>query len=164
MLSCSRQRDKPSISSLSADIRFKLSNDPEATTRHQDLLVNRARSIIAELCQNGAIGVLKDIHPILGLRFSPYPFLQKTDRVFSASTLQAAEHDNKLATWGSYDGSGNPIQLNYTAYIKQFVCRRNYFAAPKAGVDLIITPSNTTSNVRRAALARSNITNKKTME
>jgi len=87
--------------------------------------------------------------PTLGVRFSPYPYVDTTsDRVVYAKDVAklwqapAAEH------WGSFDGSGEPITLAYPAYHAKFVYDVDFQHAPQIVVDSEpIGRGNTTNNI-----------------
>ncbi len=70
------------------------------------------------------------VHPVKGVRFSPYAFLSpQTNVSFSVETLPAALSDTRRRTWGTYDGSGAPIRLTFAEYYKRFIYDRDFAAA-----------------------------------
>ena len=62
------------------------------------------------------------VHPTRGVRFSPYAYIDtKADVVLHASEIEPAFASSAKRTWGSFDGSGEPIVLTFRAYIARFV-------------------------------------------
>ncbi len=58
-----------------------------------------------------------------GVRFSPYYYINNTDRVVNATEFQSdfILQNPPLRLWGTYDGSGDPINLNIRDYFSKFV-------------------------------------------
>ena len=62
------------------------------------------------------------VHPTRGVRFSPYAYVDaKADVVLHANEIEPAFASNAKRTWGSFDGSGEPIVLTFRAYLARFV-------------------------------------------
>lgn len=89
------------------------------------------------------VGALRDrdlerlaewIDPKEGLRFSPYPHLNSSDRIFHANELPSFNDTSKLE-WGTYDGSGEPIRLTFKEYFEQFVYDQDFASAPHVSTD-----------------------------
>jgi hypothetical protein len=70
------------------------------------------------------------VHPEMGLRFSPYAFVQDSDMVFSVDQIPGLFADPMSYLWGAYDGSGDPIKLTFVEYYGQFVYDQD-FANPE---------------------------------
>lgn len=91
----------------------------------------RSRAVVAALKERDMIALSRYVHPRLGLRFSPYLSVQKSDRAFSLSQVRRLNRNNTRYLWGSYDGSGDPIRLTWNAYYKEFVFPHDYTRAPQ---------------------------------
>ncbi len=66
-------------------------------------------------------------HPEKGIRFSPYIYVQKDSHlVFKVDSIKNLLNDTKVYTWGTYDGSGFPIELTPKEYYDQFVYSRDF--------------------------------------
>jgi len=90
----------------------------------------------------------KLIHPDKGVLFSPYAHIDtKTAVVFQADGLPSLEQENAY-TWGSYDGSGEPITLSFGEYYGKFVYDKDFAAADEIGKDEVIGKGNTAVNVK----------------
>jgi hypothetical protein len=78
-----------------------------------------------------AMGAFKSlaalVHPQKGVRFSPYAHVDLSrDLVFAADQLSGMATSNERYHWGSYDGSGNPMELSFNDYLMKFVCKVDY--------------------------------------
>src|SRR5260370_34908736 len=72
----------------------------------------------------------KLVHPVKGVRFSPYAFLDvKADVRFTAAMIRGALTDSKVRVWGRYDCSGKPIRLSFFEYYKRVVYDRHFVKA-----------------------------------
>ena len=72
------------------------------------------------------------VHPLRGVRFSPYAFLDPVGNVrLSATAVVSAMDDRSIRRWGTYDGSGDPIRLSFPDYCKRFIYDRDFAAKAK---------------------------------
>ena len=86
-------------------------------------------------------------HPAKGIRFSPYSSVNTTtDITLKSADLLSAGTSTKIYTWGSYDGSGAPIALTYTEYVKKFVTDKDYLAKSDVSYDKTLAKGNTIDN------------------
>lgn len=83
-----------------------------------------------------------------GVYFSPYGFLDSTNckRLTSADFLESIQK-NWILTWGSYDGSGEPIQLTTKAFIKKFVYNADYLHAEQVSYNQVFQKGNSLVNL-----------------
>jgi hypothetical protein len=86
-------------------------------------------------------------HPRKGVRFEPYPFLGEAGGVvLEADEIELALEHPKKRVWGSYDGSGHPIELTFAEYFDQFV-RIPEPGSAEVGIDRMIGSGNTFNNI-----------------
>jgi hypothetical protein len=119
-----------------------------------------AREIIAPLCarvlralqSNDMNSLSQLVHPVKGVRFSPYAFLDSKANVrFTAASIQGAFADQRKRVWGAYDGSGDPIRLSFPEYYKRFVYDRDFARAAKIAYNSEVPfRGNTLDNSREA--------------
>jgi hypothetical protein len=91
------------------------------------------------------------IHPVAGIRFSPYGNIDTTkDLKFSKEKfLELINEKNKRKlNWGAYDGSGSSIELSINAYFAKFVYNADYLNAEQTSVNKIIGKGNSTNNIK----------------
>lgn len=102
------------------------------------------------------INVIKDkdmerlsefVHPEDGVRFSPYGYVDvENDLVFAASDVRKLLSDSTLYAWGSYDGTGDPIELTFEDYYKKFIYDVDFANAEQIGYNEILGHGNTLEN------------------
>ena len=86
----------------------------------------------------GVIGALKArdmnrlsgfVHPVKGVRFSPYGSISRKDLVFTPGQVKELLKDKTVYIWGSYDESERQIKNTFAGYYAKFVYDRD-FAKP----------------------------------
>lgn len=76
------------------------------------------------------------VHPAKGVRFSPYGYVDTaSDLRFTAAEVARLRNDDRARLWGSFDGSGDPMQLTFADYHRRFVYDFDFLRAPKVAVD-----------------------------
>lgn len=86
-----------------------------------------------------------------GVAFTPYGHVDfDTDRRLSPEEIAAIGTDATAYTWGSYDGSGEPIRLTCREYWDKFVWNTDYTNAPDVTVRGIAQQGNVPENVDTA--------------
>jgi hypothetical protein len=112
----------------------------------QQEVLDRASEVILLLRNKDMITLSDYIHPLLGLRFSPYAFVKDSDQVFSANQVAGLLTNNTVFTWGSYDGSGAPIELTFVEYYFQFVYDVDFYTAPQVALNHRLGEGNSLDN------------------
>ena len=88
------------------------------------------------------------VHPVKGLRFSPYVDVDpRRAVVLSAGELPSALDDAKRRRWGSEDGSGEPILRTFARYYERFVYDKDFAAAGEKRFNEFGKKSTTRSNL-----------------
>jgi hypothetical protein len=91
------------------------------------------------------------IHPTLGVRFSPYAYIDvKKDIQMQAGTFKeqwTKKPDQKL-DWGSFDGSGESVKLSIKQYFKRFVYDVDFLEAPDVSLNKVVGVSTTINNIK----------------
>lgn len=91
------------------------------------------------------------VHPDKGVRITPYPNVDvNEDQVFEAEDLPGLFEDSQTYTWGSYDGSGETIELNFSDYYDEFIYDADFADPELIGNNTIIGEGNTIENVEEA--------------
>jgi hypothetical protein len=110
---------------------------PAPTTHRADstrrVVTQRAREILAALSARD-IGTLSTfVHPTNGVRISHGTYVQpEHDLHFSAEDLRKAWTSGQPFVWGTADGTGDPIRMNFRAYVELWM-KPDYTKAPKVG-------------------------------
>jgi hypothetical protein len=107
-----------------------------------------AATVIEALKESDTERLSAYIHPEKGVLFSPYAHIDVDKAVsFSAEELPNETDDAKYV-WGSYDGSGEPIELTFGDYYKKFVYDKDFANAEQIGYDKILGRGNTEPNMK----------------
>ena len=88
------------------------------------------------------------IHPDLCLQFSPYSYLNSSKLTFCGSEIDLAAASEDLLLWGSYDGTGNPINLSFGEYHEEFVYDQDYFHPLIVGYNTEVSSGNSLNNIQ----------------
>lgn len=87
-------------------------------------------------------------HPVEGVRFSPYGFIDFTHKQILAKDFLEAIDKHWILTWGHYDGSGEAIKLRVKPYIDRYIYNADYLAAEKKDYDSFIGNGNSINNLK----------------
>ena len=93
------------------------------------------------------------VHPDKGLRFSPYATVNTGaggDLVFSASEIRSLLADPTVHHWGTYDGSGLPIDLTFKEYYEEFVYDVDFARPDVVGFNERVGQGNSIDNIASA--------------
>lgn len=84
-----------------------------------------------------------------GVLFSPYGYIDSArSKKLSPDDFLIAIEKKWILTWGAYDGTGDPIKLTVTDYLKKFVYNANYENAEAIGFDEVIKQGNSSNNLK----------------
>jgi hypothetical protein len=93
------------------------------------------------------------VHPDSGVRFSPYATVQDRDGgdlVFSAGEVPSLLTDSTVYNWGTYDGSGMPIELTFRQYYEEFVYDVDFVRPDVVGFNERVGQGNSIDNIASA--------------
>ena len=88
------------------------------------------------------------IHPKLGVRFSPYPYILGQDKIFSYDEIKKYYNDNKLHDWG-YKGDMQVIKLNFRDYYNQYVYNEDFANYDEINFNILSNPTRILDNTRK---------------
>ncbi|MDF2630287.1 MAG: hypothetical protein K0R39_4118 [Symbiobacteriaceae bacterium] len=124
---------------------------PKTPAEVEKVLGARAREVVNHLKSKDVARIAGVIHPEKGVRFSQYGHVNTTsDLVFGPQALKDAWNNKRLYQWGTFDGSGDPINLGVQDYFNRFVYDVDFAAAPQMGWGVSIGKGNTTDNWKEA--------------
>lgn len=112
------------------------------------VIEQHAMIALRALAENNTMQLAGMVHPQKGVRFSPYAFVNTdTDMVFLQQQVAKLAAEVQKYTWGTFDGSGEPITLTYNEYRKKFVTDKDYLnKADSVGYNQIIGRGNSLNN------------------
>ncbi|HHY82503.1 MAG TPA: hypothetical protein GX505_07465 [Clostridiales bacterium] len=113
----------------------------------KSIIEKRSMEVLAAI-KNFDMEKLADaVHPEKGVRFSPYGFVDvDNDLVFTAEEVKNLAADSKTYLWGYYDGSGEPITLNFSDYYKRFIYDADFVNAEQVGYNKVLGHGNSLNN------------------
>lgn len=109
-------------------------------------ILNQAAVVVDLLSQADMDALAVYVHPEMGLRFSPYAYVQETDIVFSVDQIPGLFAEDMTYLWGMYDGSGDPIKITFAEYYDRFVYDQNFANAEEIAFNQRIGGSGGTVN------------------
>lgn len=101
----------------------------------QQAVLDRASEVIALIKAKDLITLSNYVHPMDGLRFSPYAFVNATDQVFPADEVASLLADSTVYSWGTFSGSGAPIDITFTDYYSKFIYDVDFANAPQLALN-----------------------------
>jgi hypothetical protein len=112
------------------------------------IIKTRCDSVITAL-KNKNFERLEDyVHPLKGVRFSPYSYVDiQYDITIAINKIRTLPADTTKRVWGYYDGSGEEIRLTFIDYYKEFIYDKDFINATEIGYQRIIGQGNTRSNI-----------------
>lgn len=114
-------------------------------------LLNRAEVVLACIQARDFKALAQYVHPVDGVTFTPYSFVDpEYDVTLTAQEVAGAADDRSERCWGYTDGSGFPIDLTISDYFDQYLYAADYTQAPIISVDYILAYGNAIENVAEA--------------
>lgn len=124
--------------------------NPEKTNPQQ-VITDRANEAILAIKNRDMVKLSALVHPDEGIRFSPYSYVDmKNDIVIPVTRLETIFDDLMNYTWGTYAGSGEPIELNFTEYFNRFIYDQDFANAEEIEYNKIIGRGNLQNNILEA--------------
>lgn len=94
-------------------------------------LESRAREVMGALKSRNGTRLSALTHPDKGVRFTPYGFVHADrDVILSRGQIAGMFNDTTVRTWGTADGSGEPLTFPFEQYYRRFVYDIDFSAAP----------------------------------
>ncbi len=103
---------------------------------------------IAQILKDEDMTQLADyVHPVQGVRFSPYYYIDNTHKVVSAAAIPGLLADNTVYFWGIQDGSGFNIDETPQDYFDRYVNSRDFTAPDQIVYDSVVSRGNLINNI-----------------
>ena len=91
--------------------------------------------------------VSKFIHPIKGVRFTPYTYISSDqDVVFDQEGIKGFFNNQNVYIWGVYDGVGDDISLTPAQYYEKFIYTEDFKNAEEIGYNKVLSMGNMIEN------------------
>lgn len=122
--------------------------EPEPVPASQNSLIATALEVVQVIKDEDMNALSTYIHPTQGVRFSPYGYIDvATNQVFTIAQVSDLMTDPQILSWGSYDGTGDPIDLPFVDYFEEFVYDEDYVNPHIIGNNVLIGTGNTLNNI-----------------
>jgi len=143
----SSEQSQPTATNSSEPTAAPSKDNTDQPTDHAEAAVKDAAENIVELLRDRDLASLSDwIDPEQGLRFSPYSHIDiENSKVFKPGELPDFKDANPL-TWGTADGSGEPLELTFRDYYDRFIYSQDFAEAPNVTVNNTLAQGTTTFN------------------
>lgn len=106
----------------------------------EQIIAPTARQAIEALKNRDMVRLAGMAHPAKGVVFSAYGRVDANSVVLKPEQLSGALTDPTIRHWGSYDGTGEPIDLTFAAYFDRFVYSHDFASAPQIGYNQVLGP------------------------
>lgn len=120
----------------------------ETYYRTQDEVLLAANDVLRLIAEKDYQGLSEYVNDVKGLTFTPYSSVDpEIDRTLYKDDLEFLPGSEELFEWGSWDGSGEPIELSFDGYWDRFVWNADYTAAENIGVNRLCRTGNAIENL-----------------
>ena len=117
--------------------------------RNDTTLLSLADSIVKLLKNRDYTRLAQFIDPQAGLRFSPYGVVDTVkNKTLSASQITELAKNKKTIKWGTFEGTGEPIELTIDGYFKRFVYDVDFMRPEKKSINRIIGQDSSLNNIK----------------
>lgn len=132
-----KDTSKPKVKKDSAELKSK-----------DSILLQLSNEILAAVKQKNFEKLAAFVHPVSGVRFSPYAFVDTMNhqRILPSQLINISQQ-KKALIWGTRDGSGEPIKQNINKYFDEFVYDADFINAPQKAVNKILASGNSLNNL-----------------
>jgi glutaredoxin len=122
-------------------------NDDQTEDVASELIMKKAEEILQLLKEKNEEELATYVHPKKGVLFSPYIFVDEKAITFNKEKVKEFFEDSEIYTWGTQDGSGEPIVLTPSDYYATFIYDSNFEQADETVFDRVETRGNTIRNI-----------------
>ncbi len=106
----------------------------------------RAAYVILLLKNQDMQALAEVVHRNVGVRFSPYAYVQPDNMIFLKTQIAGMMDDPTIFHWGIADGSGMDIDLTFAEYFADFVYDVDFASAPQIAVNQRLGIGNSIDN------------------
>ncbi|MBO1512960.1 hypothetical protein [Metabacillus bambusae] len=125
----------------------EIKNDEQTEEEAKEIIMDKADEVLKLLKEKNAKELTNYVHPEKGVLFSPYLFVDKEAVTFDKEKVKELYEDVETYTWGTQDGSGEPIELTPSEYYSKFIYDSKYDQADEIVFDRKEARGNTIRNI-----------------
>jgi hypothetical protein len=118
--------------------------------RKDSILLKTTQNILALLKAKNYAAFANYIHPVEGIRFSPYGFVDTVHDIKLSKQKfigEAGQPIQDMIDWGEFDGTGDPIKMTLNNYMQRFVYDVDFAKPEKRSVNEFIGGGNSLNNL-----------------
>ena len=118
--------------------------------RKDSILLKTTLNILTLLKSKNYSAFANYIHPVEGIRFSPYGFVDTVHDIKLTKQKFINEAGNPvqdMIVWGEFDGTGDPIKMTLNNYLRRFVYDVDFAKPEKRSVNKFIGGGNSLNNL-----------------
>lgn len=104
-----------------------------SSARAQQIVGAPSRAVVRALQNNDTRALARFVHPTRGVRFSPYIHVDSSDRIITRAQMPYLANHARVWNWGSYDGSGDPMNLTWNDFRRKVLVSRPYLPLESSG-------------------------------
>ena len=136
-----------------ADSLLKLKNFQDSIQlahRKDSILLRMTQYILATLKNKNYSAFANYIHPVEGIRFSPYGYIDTVHDIKLSKQKfinEAGNPEQVMMVWGAFDGTGDPIKMTLNNYMNRFVYDVDFIKPEKRKVNEFIGGGNSLNNL-----------------
>lgn len=127
-----------------------LQDSVQLVHRKDSILLKLTQSILLTVKNKNYSAFANYIHPVSGIRFSPYGYVDTANDIILSKTkfiTQAGKTDQDMIVWGAFDGTGDPIRMTLNNYMQRFVYDVDFVKPEKRSVNKFISGGNSLNNL-----------------
>lgn len=112
-----------------------------ADVRSEVMKVSKQAVLALKNKNMGALAALA--HPVKGVRFSPYAYIDKeSNLIFKRAQVAGLWNNRKVYNWGPHDVLEGDIKMRFSKYYAAFIYDRDFARAPRVGYNRVVEQGN----------------------
>jgi len=118
--------------------------------RKDSTLLRLTQTILLTLKNKNYSAFANYIHPVSGIRFSPYGYIDTLRHIRLSRQkfiTEAAKPDQDMMVWGEFDGTGDQIRMTLHNYMQRFVYDVDFAKPETRKVNEYIGSGNSLNNL-----------------
>jgi hypothetical protein len=122
----------------------------QSVRRKDSVLLKLTQTILLTVKNKNYSAFANYIHPVSGVRFSPYGHVDTANDIILSKAkfiAQAGNPNQDMIVWGAFDGTGDPIRLTLNNYMQRFVYDADFVKPEKRSVNKFISGGNSLNNL-----------------
>lgn len=127
-----------------------LQDSIQLVQRKDSILLKTTQHILTMLKNKNYSAFANYIHPVEGIRFSPYGFVDTVHDIKLSKQKfinEAGKPVQDMVTWGEFAGTGDPIRMSLNNYMQRFVYDVDFVKPEKREVNKFIGSGNSLNNL-----------------